>query len=83
MTEASFKSLIDVVDYSSELKQLDISWCEVSSKNYIDLFVRLSENRTLTHLNLSWNNLFDPKVEEDGSLSKESLNSIAKLSTFI
>ena len=83
MTETSFKSLIDVVDYSSELKQLDISWCEVSSKDFLALFLKLSDNRTLTHLNLSWNNLFNTRVGEDGILSKESLDSVANLSVFI
>jgi len=83
MTETSFKSLIDVIDYSSELRQLDISRCEVSSKNFQALFLKLSDNRTLTHLNLSWNDLFETRVEEDGILSKELLDSISNFNAFI
>jgi hypothetical protein len=57
-----------MIPKSDQLKQLDLSWCERNSSDFLDFYEMLSENRQLTHLNLSWNSLFDQKVEttEDG-----------------
>jgi hypothetical protein len=57
-----------MIPKSDQLKQLDLSWCERNSSDFLDFYEMLSENRQLTHLNLSWNSLFDQKVKttEDG-----------------
>jgi len=49
------KNLCDIIKKSELLIDLDLSWNELSSQSMLKLAETLSTNRTLKHLNLSWN----------------------------
>ena len=59
LTDPTFKVLIKVIEEAKQLKLLDLSWCERNSADFLDFYEVISRDRKLTHLNLSWNSLFD------------------------
>ena len=77
-----FGDLLYFLDTSSSLKELDISYAEVGPKEFSVLFDQLKNNRRLTHVNLSWNTLFESKRGET-DLQPSTKNSIDSLNTFI
>ena len=59
MSGREFSSVISMVINSDILRELDLSWCEVHRQNLASLVEAMSENRTLTHVSLAWNELLD------------------------
>ncbi len=64
MTDSTFKLLVSALPQAKILRQLDLSWCERNFKDF-DSFYKILPSLQLTHLNLSWNSLFDPKQGKD------------------
>lgn len=75
------------METSTFLEELDISGNKLLLGNLMKLLEILSENRSLTHLNLSWNNLHAHHGEtqgiegDDKSTPKEAL--ISRSSTVV
>ena len=59
MSGREFSSVISMVTNSDILRELDLSWCEVSRQNLSNLVEAMSENRTLAHVSLAWNELLE------------------------
>ena len=51
------KNLVKIIRTSHYLKELDLSWNELSHKQILALTEVLANNRILINLNLSWNSL--------------------------
>ena len=59
------EKLCEYLYTNSHLKQLDISWNELTSMQYRPLLECLSQNQNLQELNLSHNRLMDKNANRD------------------
>ena len=75
--------LIKLIGEAKSLVELDLTWCERNSADFLDFYEVLAQNRKLTHLTLSWNSLFDQKKGPDDCISEEAKEGLDNFVTFI
>ena len=63
-SERSFDSVIEFVNRSSYLKELDLSWSNVRPVIMLRLLKEISENSSLVSLNLAFNKLLEEQPEK-------------------
>lgn len=86
LTDPTFKALIKVIHTEAPcLTDLDLSWCERNSADFLDFYKVLAENTRISHLNLSWNSLLDQRKPEDEELAmhEDAEQGLQDLLTFI
>ena len=60
--EQNEKALVDYLKFSTMLRELDLSWNNITQRTYIEILKVIKENNNLLMLNLSHNQLIiDPK----------------------
>jgi Leucine Rich Repeat/Leucine Rich repeat len=59
INEMNLRKLIPFIRSSRYLIELDLSWNGFRTKNLLEFFDAIGDNKQLQHLNLSWNNLID------------------------
>lgn len=78
LTEQCLSVLVDILNASKSLCDLDLSWNELRPQNLKALLVALSSNRTLSYLNLSWNNLGNTITSEEETWSDFVVSHLSK-----
>ena len=83
LTDPTFTTLCRVIAEADELVELDLSWCERNSADFLDFYEVLAQNKKLTKLTLAWNSLFDQKKGIDSEMSEECQEGLDNLCLFI
>lgn len=58
-SDRSFENLVAFIEYSTYLKELDVSWQGVRPQSMLKLLKAIEQNRLLSNLNLSYNQLLE------------------------